>query len=35
MKKCLTYCMDRFFDATKIVAKTYTQRLQKEMSNMR
>ncbi|CAF0897718.1 unnamed protein product [Brachionus calyciflorus] len=34
-QKCLTYCMDRYFDAFNIVGRAYSQRLQKELANAR
>ena len=34
-KKCLGFCLDRYFDALSIVSRAYTQRLQKELSNAR
>ncbi|ELU00350.1 hypothetical protein CAPTEDRAFT_184287 [Capitella teleta] len=33
-QKCIAMCMDRYMDTWNLVAKSYTQRLQKEKSRM-
>ncbi|KAK3096992.1 hypothetical protein FSP39_005472 [Pinctada imbricata] len=33
-QKCIAMCMDRYMDTMNIVARTYSSRLQQEMSRM-